>query len=273
MDYKTTSIIKDFYDTVAFLLQYERTDRTANIEKQILRLLCEQQDGQDVYDACQQSIEDAGFLQVCTDEALIRASALSGDAAPEIKLGVLRTNNIERLRTYNEWIFANTLREYANLGLPEACKLIACLSYLGTVLPENREAAVNVWSTLATNGDWSAMRSLVHAYGEMGNQAEALRWQHILTILQSEYEAFSPVAQRAKYGDYTEDEVQFANLIMFIRRKNVGRRTQILDHPMLHYVLESKEQYENKMCRLSSETNYYMVMEMEERATVKKCGF
>ena len=42
---------------------------------------------------------------------------------------------------------------------------------------------------------------------------------------------------------------------------------------MLHYVLVSNESFEYKMERLSSDTNYNLVMALEDRFMGKKYGF
>ena len=69
------------------------------------------------------------------------------------------------------------------------------------------------------------------------------------------------------------DEVQLANLILFIRQKNARGGGKNIDRSMLHYVLVSNESFEYKMERLSSDTNYNLVMALEDRFMGKKYGF
>lgn len=46
-----------------------------------------------------------------------------------------------------------------------------------------------------------------------------------------------------------------------------------MDRPMIQYVLDSADDYATKMSKISSETNYYLVMHIEDKYSNKVYGF
>lgn len=273
MRHTLTEIIREFYSTVAFLLRYDCCEETAKTEEGIIDLLCRIHGCQEEKEDAWYLIEEARCLQLCTDEGLMRTVMSSQGTVLAMKLEALQLNRIERTRPFDPNTFIKELKETADLGSKNACKLLACLYWLGILIPENKGVAVKIWSALAVNGDWEAMETLIFAYEEGGNLKEANKWQSIFTILQTEYESFSSVALQSRYRDYSEEEVQLANLIMFIRQNNAKKDETLIDRAMLHYVLESKDDYEYKMERLASDTNYYLLMKREDMYSDKKFGF
>lgn len=274
METLRTKIIKEFYSAVSFLLRYNGDHQTMNMEEDILDLICR------VHNCCEEKerlwnyIDAARSLQLCSDEALLQTlPSFEPNIALPLKMEALQSRCVERIKVFNSVIFANELKESADLGDKDACKLLAYLYWLGTVLPENKQVALKIWSALAINGDWEAIYILIYAYEQNDNIQESNKWKNILNILRCEYESFSPVALPSKYADYSAEELQFANLIMFIRQKNTHEDIRLIDRPMIHYVLESKDNYEYKMARLASKTNYYMVMRIEDQYYGKKFGF
>ena len=273
MEYTCTGIIREFYHATVFLCRYSSNEQTVKAEKALLGLLCEIHGCREQEESWRR-IEKARVLQLCSDETLLQTvGARAYDTALTLKLEVLQANQIERIKNFNPNIFTNELKEAADLGNKEACKLLAPLHWLGCILPENKKVAVKIWSALAVNGDWDSISALIYAHTQNGDFREANKWKNVLRILQSEYESFSPIALPSRYADCSPGEVQFANLIMFIKQKNTARATTAIDRPMIHYVLESKENFEHKMKRLSSETNYYLVMKAEDLYAEKKFGF
>lgn len=273
MEYILTTLIREFYSTEAFLLRYDNSKEKNKIERAIVRLVCSVHDAQDAEESVWRCVERAGCLQLCSDEALLQTTASDSDTALTLKLEALQVNKVEKIKTFNSVVLANELREAADLGDKNACKLLACLCWLGVILPENKQVALKIWLALAVNGDWGAISALVYAYTHNGDVQEANKWRNVLNILQSEYESFSPIALSSQYADCSLEEVQFANLIMFIKQKNARKAANAIDRPMIYYILKSKESFENKMARLSSDTNYYLVMKMEDQDSRRKIGF
>jgi hypothetical protein len=267
-------IIKEFYKVIAYLLKYECDEETIKIEKAILDLLCEIHCVQDKKEDIWRWIESARDLQLCTDENLLQMiSVFNHTVAVSLKLEALQTHRIDRLKSFHPVLFSNDIQEGADLGDHYACKLWAYLSWLGIVLPENKQKALKLWAMLATNGDRESISMLCFAYDEVGRLQEADKWRNILNILNEEYESFSSVALSSKYKDFSAEEVQFANLIMLIKQKNANRRSEFMDRPMLCYVLESEADMEYKMECISSDANYYSLMKLEDRYSGKKFGF
>ena len=269
-----TSIIMEFFNTVAFLLKFDRDSRTVQIEKEIMALLCKIHDCSELCEELYEQIEKSGNIQLRTDEAVLQSLGnFDSNTAMLLKLEALQARKIDRIKMFHTLIFSNELKEAADLGDKDACKLLASLYWLGTVFPENKQVALKLWSALATNGDRESMAALVYAYREQDEAEQVRKWQNVLRILQEEIESFSPVAFLSGHTDCAADEVDFANLIMFIRQKNAMEERQYMDRPMIHYVLQSQEPFAHKMERLSTQTNYYLVMRMEDRYVGKKFGF
>ena len=274
MEHIWTNIIKEFYSAIAFLLKYNSDAQTVKIERDILDLICEVHHCQEEKERLWNYVDAAKCLQICSDETLLQTlSSLNSNVALSLKMEALQSHRIERIKVFNSVIFSAELKETADLGDKDACKLLACLNWLGSILPENRQVALKIWSALAANGDWDAISMLIYAYEQNDDWQESGKWQNILRILRSEYESFSPIALPSKHTNCSAEEIQFANLIMFIRQKNAKKEVKFMDRPMIHYVLESKENYEYKMERLASDTNYYLVMRMEDQYLGKKFGF
>jgi hypothetical protein len=275
MEEKWTSVIKEFYNTVAFLLNYEANDETVGAEKAILGLICEIRDCRGNEAMLWDRIEEARCIQVCSDETIARSliPSFSRNVAMTLRMDALQANNIDRIRMFNIHAFTDEIRECADLGNRVACKLLAALYWIGSLLPKNRQVALKIWSTLAASGDTDAIRTLVYAYDEEKNTEESQKWRNVLGILLAQYESFSPVALASDYKEYTSEEIHLANLISFIRQSGGSRDTGMIDRPMMHYVLESKEDYEFKMKRIATDTNYYLVMKMNDQYMGKKFGF
>ena len=271
---RTIGIIKEFYNAVAYLLKFECNEQTMEIEKNILNLICEIHNERDKLEEIWDWVERARTLELCSDENLLQASSVfDRTAALTLKLEALQTHQIHRLKGFHPVLFANEVKDAADLGDRYACKLLAHLSWLGVIVSENQQVALKIWSTLAANGDREAILSLIFAYEKVDRLQEADKWRNILKILNAEYESFSPVALSSKHKGCSAEEVQFANLIMFIKQKNANREDKFMNRPMLYYILESHENAECKMERICSETNYYSLMRLEDRYSGKKFGF
>ena len=271
---RTIGIVKEFYNVIAYLLKYGCAEETIKIEKSILNLICKIHDKEDRIEEIWDWIERARVLELCSDENLLQASAVfDHTAALTLKLETLQTYRIHRLKFFHPVLFANDVKDAADLGDPYACKLLAYLSWLGVIVSENQQVALKIWSALAANGDREAILSLIFAYDSVDRLQEADKWRNILEILNTEYDSFSPVALFSKHKNRSAEEVQFANLIMFIKQKNANREDKFINRPMLYYVLESNENAECKMERICSETNYYSLMKLEDQYSGKKFGF
>ncbi|MBR3975047.1 MAG: hypothetical protein IKJ88_04205 [Clostridia bacterium] len=267
-------IIKEYFDIISPLLTFEDCETIYKTERQILSLLCEVKKCTELVDECWAIIEDTKCLQLSSDSLL----PISSDNSPHsvaynIKTEILSECRINRIKKFEEFTFIENLKDEANVGERNSCQLLAVLNWLGLIVPENRVSAQNIWAVLAINGDRLSIEMLIFGHKILGEVEQEKKWMHIYDILQTEYDAFSVIALYSNYAEYAEEEVQLANLIMFISQKNHNKGTNNIDRAMTHYILNSKSDYKSKMDKLSSETNYYLATHIEDKASAKKYGF
>jgi hypothetical protein len=79
------------------------------------------------------------------------------------------------------------------------------------------------------------------------------------------------VALCSDYPDFSQSQVQIANLILCISQRMSGG--EFIDRAMLCYVLRSREDYRVKLARLSADTNYYLAMHDEDKFAGREYGF
>ncbi len=271
-DNKTGMIIREYFNIISPLLPFMPDSRIGEIERKILLLLCKSKNCTDIIDECSALIDDARCLQSYSDSTLLLTTdAAQHNIAYDIKTEVLGKNKINKLRSFDEIIFAEDLKNAADIGDKNSCKLLAFLSWLGLVVEENKNAAQNIWAALSMSGDRPSIEMLIYAYAKTRNIAALKKWNNIKYILQHEFESFSAIALYSTYPEFSEEEIQTANLIMFISQKYSGK--EAINRPMLYYALNSKDDYKTKMDKLSSETNYYIALHDEDKISKKQCGF
>lgn len=271
---KTNVIIKEYFGIISPILEFEPCEKTVELEKKVIELLCAVKGEEALVEDCWICIEDAKCLQTSGDGVLL----FSAEKTPlgtvyDIKTAALTSSNIDKLRSFDVLTFIDELKTNANLGKINSCKLLAFLSWMGELVPENKETSKNILLSLAINGDALAVDMLIYCFASLGETAEKEKWEHISTILKTEKERFSAVASYSSYSDYSDEEVQTANLIMCITQKNAAGEGGMINRPMTHYVLHSKDDYIAKMDMLSGNINYYLVLHAEERQKNKKYGF
>ena len=266
-------VLQEYYNIVSPLLEFEDCDTIREIERKVLSFLCEVMGCDKLCEDCWELIDSAKCLQSFADGALLFSSDSCRDnIAFDIKMESLKENNINKVKKFIEELFIQELKQKANMGERNSCKLLATMSWLSVGVSSNIGVAQNIWSMLAVSGDWVSLDMLIYVYQSL-NKTEAEMWKHVKEILYSEYESFSAIAQYSNYSDYLEEEVQLANLIMFVSQMKDRRAAKTIDRPMLHYVLNSGDDYKTKMVKLSSDTNYYLAMHVENKYANKEYGF
>lgn len=266
-------LITTFYETAAPLLAYEECEQTRAMEKAVLGLLCRMYDRQDLEAPCWDKIEHARCLQLCSDEVLLKSiEALQQDEAIEAKLKVLSQGRIFRRQSFVHSEFVDQLKEQADMGSMAACKLLACMNWLGCGIGQNQQAALRIWSTLSVSGDTDAMTALIYGSAELGNEQQERTWTHIMDVLNKERDAFSSVARPGDYPNYSMGELEMSNIILYIIHNKRPSQSP-LDRTMLQYVLDSREDYRTKMKRLASQTNFQLVLYDEDKFAHRKFGF
>lgn len=273
MDQKVTGILKSYYDTVETLLEYQCCAESLAIEHAILALLFDFADCSEQFARYRQAVDAAQCIQTCSDEVFLSASTIDYDVLSGIKMQTLAKLNITKLKKFDPFLFADTVRERAGRGRRADCKLLACMNWLGLIVGQNKPIALKIWSLLAVSGDLDAMQMLIRGYAAVHDDAQAEKWRHVHTIVQTEYENFSPVALRTEHPAFSDAELELANLIMCIASRSDAASAQAIDRPMLTYILESGESYASKMCRLHEDTNYCFVLYHEDRYADRHLGF
>lgn len=266
-------LLNEYFAIISPLLVYESCEVICETEQKILALLCEIKDRSDLFAECWKMVESAQCLQTCLDVALLDSSDISYDSvAYDMKRDALVAANIQKSKRFHEISFVEEVKSNANMGQIHFCKLFAILCWLGCIVRQNKAAAKRIWSFLAMNGDLLSIEMLIHV-NETEEKEGNKSWLNIKNILESEYNSFSTIATYSNYPTYLEAEVQTANLIMFISQKNAQNGGKIMDRPMIQYVLDSADDYATKMSKISSETNYYLVMHIEDKYSNKVYGF
>ena len=266
-------VLQEYYNIVAPLLEFEECDKICEIEHKVLSFLCEIMECSELYQECWALIDNAKCLQAFADGALLFSSdSRCENVAFDIKMEVLKENNINKIKKFNEGIFIQDMKHQANIGDRNSCKLLAAMSWLGMIIPPNQGVAHSIWSVLAVSGDWVSMDMLIYVCKSL-DKTDADKWTHVKEILCSEYDSFSAIAQYSNYLNYREEEVQLANLIMYVSQMKDGKSVKIIDRPMLHYILYSRDDYKTKMVKISSDTNFYLAMHVEDKYADKEYGF
>lgn len=266
------TVLKELYNTEILLLMYERDEQAARIERMLFDMLCEIFGLREKAELWK-TVQEAGSLQTSLDESFLKTvPSLKENPSAIWKMGVLLTQKIRQTLPFNPAVIAEEVVARAEQGQRSACKLFAALSWLGVILPGNQAAAVETWTVLSFDGDCEAVRALVYAHERLGNAEEADKWRRILHILDAEQAVFSSVALPSHYKDYTSEQLNTVNLILFMRQKN-ATEDKPLNRPMLRYLQESREPYEKKMWRLSVPTDFSKLLREEEQSEERKFGF
>ena len=118
------------------------------------------------------------------------------------------------------------------------------------------------------SGDWHGLEMLIYSYIQTGDDTSEKKWLNIRAILKSEFDSFSPVAMYSSYPNCSDEEIQTANIIMFISQKESEKGH--LNRPMIYYALNSIDDYSTKMSKLSADTNFYLALHTEDKFSKKK---
>lgn len=267
-------LLTAYFDIVSPLLNYENCDEISEIGQNVLAFLCKIKDSTKQNAECWQMIKNAECLQTCADVALFDSSLTSYDSvACDIKRDALIAAEIGRVKKFNVDIFTEELAANANMGHPSSCRLLAVMYWAGIILPQNKAIAQKIWSFLAMSGDMLAIEIIVNTNKTKAQSAKRQRWLNIKNILETEYNSFSAIATYSKYPDYTIDEVQTANIIMFMSQSYAKNGDKCINRSMIQYLLESTDDYETKMERISSPANYHLIMHIESMYANKEFGF
>lgn len=268
---ETGRIIKEYYNTMSSLIAYYPCDEIMELERQVLKLLCQSLGCPEQLDVCWTMIEDARCLQYAADKLLLSVDGAAQSIALDMKMDELVAGKVEKLCCFDQAVFVQELKTNAGFGIKSACKLLAVLNWFGIMLPQNQETAQRIWAMLAMSGERFSLDLLIYSHEITDDTAQYRKWSHIRDILRREQEMFSAIALKSNYPDYNEEELETANLIVLISQRVLLAKR--VDRAMLYYALQSKDDFKTKMYKLSADTNYYVVLHDEDRAVRNRCGF
>jgi len=269
---KSKRIIKEYFDTTSCLLSYGYDEQKKEIVKSVLELILKIENKSNSFDKFWQHIEKTDALQTVSERKLLQNNdLLFHDFVFDIKIELLEKYKINHLMVLDKDIFLEILKEQAFLGEVRACKLLACLYWLETEGEQYKDVAITIWEMLAISGDFFAMKALIFANKQRNNKSENNKWNKIHKLLTDAYESFVPIV--TDDGKVSEEELELANLIIYVRQSPKEKSPEYLDRMLLYYVLHSKDSYTNKMKYLQSESNYNLLLQQEVKYNDKKFGF
>lgn len=270
---QTKSVMQEYFYTVARLLCYQPDPQVEQARRRILELVCQMQKCPQVYAQCLEYVYRTDELQTVQDCLLIDQDPQAvRDGLAQIKMDLLAEMEVNVLRIYDSELVLDLVRKQAIAGDIHACKLYACLQWLGIGAPENRAAAIAVWEQLASSGQVGAMRALIYAYGQEGMADKAARWETTLDLVGKADAAFAPIVPLGMCSQYTAEQVSHANMVLFLRQIH-SARPAFVHIPMLYYAINSRDDDTTKMAKLASERNFNLLLQEEGRSRSKRIGF
>ena len=271
---KTKTVLREYFNTVAHLLRYEVCEQSEQVCRQILALICATHECSELFEECKAYVERTNEIQTVEDCLLLHRDPLAvRDGIAQIKMDLLMAMEVESLRIFDSELIFTVVRGRALSGDVNACRLLACMQWLGIGACENRRAAIATWEMLAASGRQGAMLALIYAWELEGDPDAAVDWITTLTLVRRADDAFSPIVPLSLCPLYTPEEVGMANLVLYLRQIHNGAQNDRLHVPMLYYALNSKDDHATKMTRLSTEQNFNLLMQEEGRSRSKRIGF
>ncbi len=266
-------IAREYFDTALFLLSYEPDAAYGQLQSGIVKLICHVYDAQAEEAASLQSIRQTACLRTAADGMLMsNTDAVPRNAILDMKLERLTAQKITQLKIFDRAVFFSEVEHAAYEGNVSACKLLAMLHWLDMCPDSSREMALSVWEMLAMSGDHFAIRALVKAFAQLERPKEEAMWRHILEILEAAHKSFAPMVMEADFPGYSDEEMDTANLILYISQK-AAKQEGFINRSMLYYALNSHADYAVIMGNLSTVQNFHLAMRMEQRSVTRRIGF
>ncbi len=266
-------IVKQFYETATMFLFYEASPTANALQKRIVKLLfdiC----GKKGAKRCIKQIEDASIVSTYTDGALLESNGgKSHSFVVDIKLDILTAHKISLLKRFDTELFVQDLEDAAFVGSKSACKLLACLHWIGFDRLGDKNKAKDIWEMLAVDGDRMALYSLIYACDSLGLTEEKAKWQRICRMLDNACDSFMPIVAHDGNDDCPEEEIHLANIIMFMKRRGYIRENESIDRAMIYYIMHSDDDYLAKMDRIATESNFFTIILAEDKPSSVKIGF
>ena len=263
-------ILIEYYETVSGVLQFELNKESRDLSEKILKLLLDIFGEADGDNEILQSVGTAECLQTASDAVLMIADGVqSEEPAFAIKAELIRGLGIEKLKCFDLPMLYIQTERAALGGEKYSYKLLAAMKWLGIGTPKDQATALEMWKTLAVNGDDAAVFAVIYACGALGNIDEKEKWEKAQAALLEAEWAFLPMVL-----DKSDDNgAELANLILAIKGKGKQNGKAGIDRAMAHYILYADDSFEDKLKVVSSETNFYPILWKSHKYEGKKFGF
>lgn len=263
-------ILIEYYETVSGVLQFELNKESRDLSEKILKLLLDIFGEVDEDNEIMRSVRAAECLQTASDAVLMIADGVqSEEPAFAIKAELIGGLGIKKLKCFDlPMLYVQT--EHAALGGEKySCKLLASMKWLGIGTTEDQATALEMWKTLAVNGDDAAVFAVIYACGALGNTDEKEKWEKAQVALLEAERAFLPMVLNKS----DDAGAKLANLILAIKGKEKPKDKAGIDRAMAHYILYADDSFEDKLKAVSSEANFYPIIWRSHKYNGKKFGF
>ncbi len=275
-DYKY--IMAEFYETMYNVLPYEWSTSNEEFSKEVLNLLLLISGQVDSKEQCFELLCQASNLQTITDRNILSWNlgeiSNSEKIVFDLKSTVLKKKDVHTLSTFDIDIILKSIENDITLGSKYACKLFACMNWLGLGVEKNQKNAISIWETLAYSGDDFSMQALNYAYSELQDKEKAQVWHEVHEILNINKDSLCPIIEENYYETSSEEAIKKAELILCIINSNRNNEKKGLNLSQLYYAINSQDTQDNKIINLCDpQTNYYLLLLREKRIGNKKFGF
>lgn len=273
MKAKEKIIVKEFFETISYLLSYEYDEEWKEVTKSILKLILQIGNMGRNFKKIWEMMEASACLQVLSERKLAQINELNAPRyVLDLKIELLERNEINTLRRFDKDLFVEKMKEQAFIGEKRACKILACLYWLGYAGENKAEDAINLWELLATGGDFFAMKALIYAHKKKKNTLEEGKWTRVHELTSNAFERGIPnvINQKLQSGDA---EVELANLIISMKQVGAKPEAEYMNRMMMYYILHSEEPYEEKMMHLDEAVKYNLLLQQEKRYKNRHLGF
>ncbi len=268
-------ILLEYFDTVSYIMSYEWNDEFKKIAVGIIGLLADIYGVPDAAEECTEMTEKVANLQTVQDIALMAGDEIASSVAFTVKASYITANDIRMQRIFDHGIAVMAVKRAAEEGERSACRLWACMNWLGSFPEADRRRAVEVWKTLAASCEISAVKALVYAYGVMGDTAERDMWAAVGEALENASRNFLPLVLPDGNDRCGGRAVMLADLILAAagRRNTSAEASRNIDRAMAYYILYCDGLFEEKLARVSSQGSFYPLVWECRRFENSKFGF
>ena len=271
-------LLREYYATAGRLLFWKADDAHWQLQEQILKLLLTISGKEEYYDACMARLRHTTQLETVTDCAMVKMSdeLLKQDLASyyDMRSDMLKYYKIEECQTFDLDILLLDNDQAVIAGEAGAMRLGAALSWLGIGREACPEVAIRYWTVVAYTGDQAAMRALAYAYGQLGKEAEAKKWQTVLEIFREADRLFTIAVPERFLEEADEDTVDTAQTILAVRRCCADDDKALLPLPLLQYAIDSPEDVMTKLHNLyAPPETYHVMLARQKKRTRRPVGF